>query len=382
MTTAETAQSPALNPALLAATEDQPRARAALSAALASRPLHAYLFQGPRGTGKRGVARAFAAELLALEAPDPDSARRRAMADPSPHPDLAWLRPPGAQHLVDEVREQVIHGAAMRPLEGGHRVFVIEAADAMADESQNALLKTLEEPPAFVHLLLLSSEPELIAETVLSRCQVVPFEPLAPEAVERRLAGSGAPPLELRAAARLCRGDAELAALLVSEHGRQIRQNAERFARAARRGERGSPWAQLLDEAESLGREQAAIAEAALVDRAESAGKREQSRLKREAGDAAKRVARRERTAVLDLALALAGAWYRDLAAVAAGGGELVLNADRAAELETDARGLSPEQARRACELTLDTRRRLTLNVSETLALEALFFRLQSLVGN
>ncbi len=83
-----------------------------------------------------------------MEAEDPEEARRRVLLDPSPHPDLLWLAPRGAQHLVEEVRERVIRAASYRPFEGGKRVFVIEAAEAMREESQNALLKTLEEPPA------------------------------------------------------------------------------------------------------------------------------------------------------------------------------------------------------------------------------------------
>ena len=133
---------------LIAATEHQPRARATLAAALASGPSHAYIFRGPPGAGKAAAARAFAAELLAEGAPDPDDARRRTLLDPSPHPDLVWLRPPGAQHLVEEVRESVIRAASLRPAEGEHRVFVIEEAEDLRDESQNALLKTLEEPAA------------------------------------------------------------------------------------------------------------------------------------------------------------------------------------------------------------------------------------------
>src|ERR1700742_2744239 len=132
---------------LEAATEHQPRARAALTAALAAGPSHAYLFRGPRGSGKRAAARALAAEILAGEAEDPDDVRRRALLDPSPHPDLVWLTPRGAQHLVEEVRERVIRAAAYRPFEGRSRGFVVEAAEALRDESQNALLKTLEEPP-------------------------------------------------------------------------------------------------------------------------------------------------------------------------------------------------------------------------------------------
>ncbi len=98
-----------------------------------------------------------------------------------------WLAPKGAQHLVEEVRERVIRAAAYRPYEGGKRVFVIEAAEAMRDESQNALLKTLEEPPGFVHLILLSSEPAALLETIASRCQPIDFAPLPAEAVEAML---------------------------------------------------------------------------------------------------------------------------------------------------------------------------------------------------
>ncbi len=177
--------------ALDSATEHQARPRVALSAALASGPSHAYLFRGPRGSGKRAAARAFAAEILAAAAADPDDARRRALLDPSPHPDLVWLAPRGAQHLVEEVRERVIRAAAYRPFEGGKRVFVVEAAEAMRDESQNALLKTLEEPPDFVHLILLSSEPEALLETVASRCQPIDFAPLPAAVLEAELAADG-----------------------------------------------------------------------------------------------------------------------------------------------------------------------------------------------
>src|SRR3954451_2355381 len=202
-----------INEALRDATENQPGARAALAAALAA-PVHAYLLAGPPGSGKRRAARAFAAELLAQDAPDPDDARRRALADPSPHPDLVWLAPRGTQHLVDEVRQRVITAAAYRPFEGARRVFVIEAADAMADESQNALLKTLEEPAGFVHILLVTAEPELLAETVRSRCQEVRFRPLDAETVAGRLAaeGLGTDDAERLAAARLAAGRARRAA--------------------------------------------------------------------------------------------------------------------------------------------------------------------------
>ncbi len=78
------------------ATEHQARARVALTAALEAGPSHAYLFRGPRGAGKRAAARALAAEILAAAAADPEDVRRRALLDPSPHPDLVWIAPRGA----------------------------------------------------------------------------------------------------------------------------------------------------------------------------------------------------------------------------------------------------------------------------------------------
>ena len=365
-----------------AATEEQPAARLALAAAVAD-PSHAYLLHGPPGSGKRAAARALAAELLAAGAAGPDDARRRALADPSPHPDLAWVRPPGNQHLVEEIRERVISAAAYRPFEGERRVFVIEAADAMAEESQNALLKTLEEPAPFAHLVLLTAEPEALLETVRSRCRPVRFARLAPAALEERLPAS-AGEAERRAAARLADGDLERARFLLSDEGRGLRAAAAACVSAALRGGLAeAPWSKLLDAAGAAGERAAELARsrAAEAARDETADRGAAARRRaREAEEGGRRAARRARTATLDLGLALIGATLRDLAAVAEDAAELVLNADRAGELADAAREIDPRRARRAAELVLDTRRRLRVNVSEELALEALLFRLEYLL--
>jgi DNA polymerase-3 subunit delta' len=374
--------------ALAAATEHQPAAGAALASALAGSPSHAYLFAGPPGSGKRAAGRAFAAELLADGAPDPAEARRRALASPSPHPDLVWLEPPGNQHLVEDVRERVIAAAAYRPFEGNRRVFVIAAAEALAEESQNALLKTLEEPAPFAHLILISAEPEALLETVRSRCLHVGFSSLSPALAAERLRETHpeASGEELAAAARLAGGDLVRARLLLSDEGRALRLAAEACARGARRARLDdAPWRELLDSAEATGEAAAAESDARSAALAAEAGEEQgpaARRRQRDAAEAAKRAARRARTAALDLGLALIGAWLRDLAAVAEGAPELVLAADRAAELGEDAEGLDPRRARRAAELVLDTRRRLQVNVAEELALEALLFRVEFVLTN
>jgi DNA polymerase-3 subunit delta' len=375
----EAARATRIPDALAEATRHQPRAKAALAAALGS-PGHAYLFRGPRGSGKATAGRAFAAELLADGAPDPHDARRRALLDPSPHPDLVWLRPPGAQHLVDEVRESVIRASSLSPAEGTRRVFVIEEAEDLRDESQNALLKTLEEPAPFAHLILICSEPELLAETILSRCAPIEFGALAPDAIQESLG----PGEREAAAARLSGGDLELARLMVSDRGTTLRATAEAAARAPLSGESGAePWRELLEAATEAGREAGADEERRLLEEAEGMRKRGRSgKLTREATEQVRRTERRARTQALDLGLALCCAWYRDLAAIASGADDVVLNADRTAELASDAAGLDPAGARSALEWVLDTRRRLRVNVSEELALEALWLRLAGALGS
>ena len=355
--------------------QNQPRAEIALNAALAGEPSHAYLFRGPRGVGKRAAARAFAAEVLAAAAADPEDARRRALLDPSPHPDLVWLAPAGAQHMVEEVRERVIRAAAYRPFEGGRRVFVVEAAEAMRDESQNALLKTLEEPPEFVHLILLSSDQEGLLETVASRCQAIEFAPLPAAVVEAGLAGEGDPD-EVAAAARLAAGDVERARLLLSERGRELRAEAGRCVAAALEGEcAGAPWKALLDRAQAAGGDAEDAAREALEEEAKAGIKRSA----KEITDGAKRAGRRRRTEILELGFELCALWLRDLAAVASGAEEVLFNRDRLEKLRAQAAGLDLALARRGAGLVQEARRGLELNVSEELALEALFFRLESL---
>lgn len=366
-------------------TEHQARVRVALTAALASGPSHAYLFRGPQGAGKRAAARAFAAEILAGAADDPDDVRRRALLDPSPHPDLVWLTPRGAQHLVEEVRERVIRAAAYRPFEGGKRVFVVEAAEALRDESQNALLKTLEEPPEFVHLLLLTSEPEALLETIASRCHPIDFTPLPAEVLEQLLAdgpevsdmqtdSAHRPPQEVAAAARLAAGDLERARLLLGGRGREVREDAERCVAAALGGEVASaPWKGLLDRAQAAGEDVETAVREVLEEEAKSGLKR----TARDIADESKRAGRRRRTEILDLGLELCAAWLRDLAAIAAGAEDVVFNRDRLDQLCSQAQDLDAAAARRGAETVQETRRSLDLNVSEELALEALFFRLE-----
>ena len=125
----------------LASIERHPHARAVLGSALApgGNPSHAYLFHGPPGAGKAAAARAFAAELLAEGASNPDGVRDR--AERESHPDLTWVRASGASEMrKEDIEEPVVAAAARTPFEATKRVFVIEAADTMNSQAANRML--------------------------------------------------------------------------------------------------------------------------------------------------------------------------------------------------------------------------------------------------
>jgi DNA polymerase III subunit delta' len=354
--------------------DQHPHAAAVLGAALKDRPAHAYLLHGPAGSGKRDAARDFAAALLA---DGDEGARARVMH--GVHPDLTWVAPSGAHEMLRrDVQEAVVSAASHTPFEAPHRVFVLERADTMNDEAANALLKTLEEPPPYVVLLLLTDNPSQVLPTIASRCQPVRFDPLPAAELAERLQTRGVAPETALACARLSLGDAERALAMALEP--DLRARAEEFARAPlyHRPMAAGP---LLDESRAAGARARATVEAALAEELEYLPKKEHRRRTTELDERARRAERRAATEALEHALQLAGLWYRDLACVAAGAEELVHNADRLDGLREDAALRDRTAWLRSVELVDDTRARLALNVSEALALEALAYRLEESYG-
>jgi len=369
---------------VLPGTEHHPNAQATLGAALApgGRPSHAYLFHGPAGSGKRTAARAFAAALLAEGASDPEGVRRR--VEHGTHPDLTWVTPSGAHEmLVGDIEEPVVAAAAMTPFEASRRVFVIERADTLIEQAANKMLKTLEEPAPFVHLVLLSDRVAEVLPTIRSRCQLVRFDALTTAQLEEKLGRHGIAPELAAACARLSLGDGERALELALGDGPALRAGGERFARAAIHGKVAAtrPWTDLLSVKRARGEEAVARLEAQLADELELISRRERRRVENDYADRIRRTRRRVETGALDLGLQLASLWLRDVACLLWGAPELVHNSDRAGELARDAEGRSAEALRAAVELVEETRRRLRSNVTEELALEALAYRLEALLN-
>ncbi len=367
---------------MLAELERHPHARAVLAAALSDgRPSHAYLFHGPGGAGKRAAARALAAELLSEGSADPENARERVRH--GTHPDLTWVIPSGAHEiLVSDISGPVISAASRTPFESSRRVFVIERVDELGDEAANRMLKTLEEPASFVHLILLTERLGEVLPTIRSRCQLVRFEPLSDAEVAAGIEELGVEASTALACVRLALQDAEQARELASEEGIALRAAAERFVRATLAGESGAtrPWVALLAAVRARGDASAVELESMQEAELELTSSKEQKRVKTEWTERGRRTRRRIQTGALDLGLQLVALWYADLATLAWGAEDLIRNCDRVSELREDAQsehGSDADRLRAAIELVEETRQRFELNVSEDLACEALAYRLE-----
>ena len=332
-------------------------------------------------------ARALAAELLASGESDQEAARKRVLA--GTHPDLTWVKPTGAHVMrVSDVEEPVVSAATRTPFESSRRVFVLERADTMNDEVANRMLKTLEEPASFVHLLLITDALDQVLPTVVSRCQPVRFDRLPALRIAAELEREGIAPERAAACARLALGNAARARYLASEEGEAVRADADRIVAAAlagsaRAADAPQPWRGLLDRAD----ERRAAAEAAVAEecraRLQSEPKgRDRSALERSFEEAARRDGRRARTELLDLGLTLAALGFRDLVCLAEGAQEAALDPDRAEALAGSAHARDPRRLRAAAERCEEARLSLQVNVTEDLALDALGFRLARLVGS
>jgi DNA polymerase-3 subunit delta' len=196
------------------------------------------IFAGPAGIGKRSAALACAQALNCLTAAPPRDAlpadacgecavcRRIARGL---HPDVSVVVPGESGSIkIDAVREE-IRKTAYKPFEGRRRVIIFDDAEALGDDAQNALLKTLEEPPAGSVLILVTAQPHQLLPTVRSRCPVVRFAPLeAADVAACLIREQGVPESRAHAVAALARGSLAVARATADAGVEQVREAAER----------------------------------------------------------------------------------------------------------------------------------------------------------
>ena len=171
--------------------------------------VHAYLLCGPRGTGKRSVARLCAmAAVCRGEGAKPCGACgpcRRILSDS--HPDLHTVLPEkGKQTIGVDVMREMIAEVGVKSFEDTTKAILIPEAERMTAAAQNCLLKTLEEPPQDTVFFLITDQPGAMLPTIVSRCRVIRFHPLSVQDCEKRLIALGQPPQEAARRARMAEG--------------------------------------------------------------------------------------------------------------------------------------------------------------------------------
>jgi DNA polymerase-3 subunit delta' len=349
-------------------------------AADSGRISHAYLFVGPPGSGKKTAARAFACALFCEDGGCGACALCQRIRRGN-HPDVHVISPEGAaSYLVPQVRE-VIHDTNLTPIEGARKVYIIEDADLFNDASANAFLKTLEEPPSDVVVILLAHSLDSVLPTIASRCQIVRFRRLPPEMAAQLLS-------EQTAAGRTEALEALAAAGGVVSRARDF------LASPARRAARGVILRALkdlavMDDLDVLetSRELLTAVRAPLDDVREAQGEETREREEFLGKGSAKsleerhkrELTAREREGIAEV-LNVAESWLRDCLVLSQGLDDLVVNCDSQDAMEEVAAVITPAAAATALASVNVARKRISYNVSPQLAIEAMLFDIREVL--
>lgn len=182
--------------------------------AAARQPTHAYLLVGPRGSGKRQLARSFAAALLAATSEEPDRAVRLALA--ARHPDLHEFERAGPYITVEQA-DAIIRESSRSGVESDRKVLVLVDFQLVQAAVEGKLLKSIEEPPGDTVFIVLAESVPVLLEPIASRCVRIEVDPLPDHVVAAALVASGVAPAVADEVALAARGDLERARLLATD---------------------------------------------------------------------------------------------------------------------------------------------------------------------
>jgi DNA polymerase-3 subunit delta' len=342
------------------------------------KPGHAYLFHGAGGVGKTTTALEFA-KALNCERGGPEACGECLTCRRAEHGNLRDIEiiEPGSKSgqtiEIEQVRE-LISRANTRPTEGKRKVFLLPQASRLSPPAMQTLLKTLEEPPEFVTLILETQDLTDLLPTLISRCQTVRFRSLPKETIERILQSRKAPPARISTAAAYAQGSVGEALALAGDNAawKRREQTLELLTDVSR-----MPRARILRAAEDL-QKLAAVSKGAKSSEADADGTETDGDNNAEPDTAREGPAppRNARTGLAEV-LRVVSAWYGDLLALQAGADESKLrNPDRLDDLRTALSSYSHSQLFSALDAILRAEYSLRRNANPRLLSENLMARL------
>lgn len=368
----------------------QPRVRDFLRTSVkGGRVTHAYLFVGPSGSNKTMAAYALAQALMCPKGPDGPRGGQCGACDAcgrimrKKHPDVHYYAPAGVNgYLVEQVRE-IVADTALAPIMANKKVYILDRVDLLGTSAANAFLKTLEEPPADVVLILLGRTRESVLPTILSRCQVVPFRHIpASEAAGIIRQNTGAPIEQARMAIEACGGSITRAIEFLRSSGNERLAFRSFVLQVMASLARADDWdvlrwaRELVEKAKAPLDDVVAEQEAELAENADflqkSAIRQIEARNKRQIGA--------KTTEFLRQTHAIMGSWLRDVLMVRAGAPELVVNVDARQAIEAAAACADEARLYEGLRAVDRADQAIAYNISQETCMDALLFEVREVL--